>query len=246
RLAEPAHLIDITGIADLRGIREEGNEIVIGAGTTQAEILSSDLLREKCPILPEAAAVIADPQVRNCGTVGGNCAGGDPGNDDPAIMMALDATYELKSRGGTRRVAARDFYEGVFTTALEENELLTEIHIPTPTNGVGMSYEKIKRKVGDYAIAATAVTLSMSGGKCSDAAIALTNVGDTALLSTAAADAIKGTSVDANAIRGAAEAAMATCNPAADLRGPVEYRRAMVGEMTRRAIGQALSRAGGN
>lgn len=246
RLAEPAHLIDISGISDLRGIREEGDEIVIGAGTTQAEILSSDLLREKCPILPEAAAVIADPQVRNCGTVGGNCANGDPGNDDPAIMMALDASYELKSKGGARRIAARDFYEGVYATALKDDELLTAIHIPAPANGAGMSYEKIKRKVGDYAIAATAVTLSMSGGKCSDAAIALTNVGDTALLSTAAADAIRGTSVDATAIRGAAEAAMATCNPGADLRGPVEYRRAMVGEMTRRAIGQALSRAGGN
>ncbi len=246
RLAEPAHLIDIGGLGDLRGIREEGKEIIIGAGTTQAEILTSDLLKGKCPILPEATAVIADPQVRNCGTVGGNCANGDPGNDYPAIMMALDASYELKSQGGARRVAAREFYEGVYTTALEENELLTQVHIPAPTNGVGMSYEKIKRKVGDYAIAATAVTLSMSGGKCSDAAIALTNVGDTALLSTAAADAIKGTSVDAAAIQGAANAAMAACNPAADLRGPVEYRRAMVGEMTRRAIGQALSRAGGN
>lgn len=246
RLAEPAHLIDINGIDDLRGIREEGNAIVIGAATTQAEILTSDLLFEKCRILPEATAVIADPQVRNCGTVGGNCANGDPGNDYPAVMMALDASYALKSQGSARRVAARDFYKGVYTTALEENELLTEVHIPTPAKGVGMSYQKLKRKVGDYAIAAAAVTLSMSGGKCTDAAIALTNVGDTALLSVAAADAIKGTSVDATAIRAAAEAAMAACNPAEELRGPVEYRRAMAGEMTRLAIGQALSRAGGN
>ena len=246
RLAEPAHLIDINGIIDLRGIREEGNAIIIGAGTTQAEILNSDLLFEKCRILPEATAVIADPQVRNCGTVGGNCANGDPGNDYPAIMMALDASYELKRQGSARRVAARDFYKGVYTTALEENELLTEVHIPTPAKGVGMSYQKIKRKVGDYAIAAAAVTLSMSGGKCNDAAIALTNVGDTALLSAAAADAIKGTSVDATAIQAAAEAAMAACNPAEELRGPVEYRRAMAGQMTRLAIGQALSRARGS
>ncbi len=246
RLAEPAHLIDINGIDDLRGIREEGNAIVIGAATTQAEILTSDLLFEKCRILPEATAVIADPQVRNCGTVGGNCANGDPGNDYPAVMMALDASYALQSQGSARRVAARDFYKGVYTTELKENELLTEVHIPTPAKGVGMSYQKLKRKVGDYAIAAAAVTLSMSGGKCTDAAIALTNVGDTALLSVAAADAIKGTSVDATAIRAAAEAAMAACNPAEELRGPVEYRRAMAGEMTRLAIGQALSRAGGN
>ncbi len=125
RLAEPENLIDITSITELRGIRENGNEIIIAACTTQAEVLASDLLREKCPILPQAAAVIADPQVRNCGTVGGNCANGDPGNDFPAIMMALDASYELKCKSGVRQVAARDFYEAVYTTALEENELLT-------------------------------------------------------------------------------------------------------------------------
>lgn len=246
RLAEPAHLIDINAIDDLRGIREEGDEIVIGAGTTQADILTSDLLREKCPILPEAAAQIADPQVRNCGTIGGNCANGDPGNDDPAIMMALDASYVLQSQSGDRRVAARQFYQGIYTTELAENELLTEVRIPTPAAGVGMSYQKIKRKIGDYAIAASAVTLSMSNGQCTGAAIALTNVGDTALLSQAAADAIEGTAVDAAAVEAAVEAAMATSEPVADLRGTVEYRTAMAGQMTRQAIAEALSRAAGS
>ena len=246
RLAEPAHLIDINAIASLRGIREEAGVIVIGAGTTQAEVMASDLLAAKCPILPDAAAQIADPQVRNCGTIGGNCANGDPGNDDPAIMMALDASYVLQNKDAERQVAAREFYEAVFTTALADDELLTEIRIPTPAAGTGMSYQKIKRKVGDYAIAATAVTLSMSDGQCSDAAIALTNVGDTALLVPDAADAIKGTSVDAAAIEAAAQAAMATCDPVEDLRGTVEYRTAMVGEMTRRAIAEALSRAAGS
>ena len=246
RLAEPAHLIDINTIDSLRGIREEGDVIVIGAGTTQAEVLTSDLLGEKCPILPETAAQIADPQVRYCGTIGGNCANGDPGNDDPAIMMALDATYTLQSQAGERQVAARDFYQGIYTTALAENELLTEIRIPTPATGVGMSYQKIKRKVGDYAIAAAAVTLSMSNGQCTDAAIALTNVGDTALLPAAAADAIKGTGVDATAIDAAAEAAMAASNPVEDLRGTIEYRTAMAGQMTRQAIAEALSRAAGS
>ena len=245
RLAEPAHLIDINGIAELRGIREDGDALVVSAGTTQTEVLASDLLAAKCPILPEAAAQIADPQVRNCGTVGGNCANGDPGNDYPAVMMALDASYVLKSADSSRRVAARDFYQGVYETALGENELLTEIRIPAPAAGTGMSYRKIKRKVGDYAIAAAAVTLSMSDGKCSDAAIALTNVADTALLSAAAAEAIKGTPVDTNAIKAAAEAAMADCNPVEDLRGPVEYRTAMAGQTTARAIGEALSRARG-
>ena len=245
RLAEPAHLIDINAIGSLRGIREEGDVIVIGAGTTQADVMNSDLLLEKCRILPEAAAQIADPQVRNCGTIGGNCANGDPGNDDPAIMMVLDASYVLRSQGGERQVAAREFYEAIYTTALAENELLTEIRIPTPAAAVGMSYQKIKRKVGDYAIAAAAVTLSMSNGRCTDAAVGLTNVGDTALLSPAAADAIKGTSVDASAIDAAAKAAMATAAPVEDLRGTVEYRTAMVGQMTRRAIAAALSRAAG-
>ncbi len=246
RLAEPAHLIDINAIASLRGIREEAGVIIIGAGTTQAEVMASDLLAAKCPILPDAAAQIADPQVRNCGTIGGNCANGDPGNDDPAIMMALDASYVLQNKDAERQVAAREFYEAVFTTALADDELLTEIRIPTPAAGAGMSYQKIKRKVGDYAIAATAVTLSMSDGQCSDAAIALTNVGDTALLVPDAADAIKGTSVDAAAIEAAAQAAMATCDPVEDLRGTVEYRTAMVGEMTRRAIAEALRRAAGS
>ncbi len=246
RLAEPAHLIDINAIGSLRGIRNEGDMIVIGAGTTQAEVLTSDLLLEKCPILPEAAAQIADPQVRNCGTIGGNCANGDPGNDDPAIMMALDASYVLRSQGGERQVAARDFYQAVFTTALAEDELLTEIRIPTPAKGVGMSYQKIKRKVGDYAIAAAAVTLSMSNGQCTDAAIALTNVGDTALFLPAAADEIRGTSVDETAIAAAVTAAIAASDPTEDLRGTVEYRTAMAGHMTRRAILEALRRAAGS
>ena len=246
RLAEPAHLIDINAIDGLRGIRDEGDVIVIGAGTTQAEVLASVLLAKKCPILPEAATQIADPQVRNCGTIGGNCANGDPGNDDPAIMMALDASYTLQSQDGERQIAAREFYQGIYTTALADNELLTEVRIPTPAEGVGMSYQKIKRKVGDYAIAAAAVTLSMSDGQCTDAAIALTNVGDTALLPLAAADAIKGTSVDASAVDAAAEAAMAASEPVEDLRGTREYRTAMAGQMTRQAIVEALSRAAGS
>ncbi len=246
RLAEPTHLIDINAIGDLRGIREDGNVIAIGAGTTQAEILASDLLGEKCPILPEASAQIADPQVRNCGTIGGNCANGDPGNDNPAIMMALNASYVLRSEGGERQVAARDFYETVYTTAAAHNELLTEIRIPTPAAGVGMSYQKIKRKVGDYAIAASAVVLSMSGGRCSDAAVALTNVGDTAILATDAAAALTGSSVDATAIDAAVSAAMSASQPAEDLRGSVEYRTAMAGQMTRQAITEALNRATGS
>lgn len=245
RLAEPAHLIDINGIDDLKGIREDGGEIVIGAATTQTEVLTSALLASKCPVLPETAAVIADPQVRNCGTAGGNCANGDPGNDYPAVMMALGATYTLKSASGERQVAAADFYEGVYTTALAENELLTAIRVPTPAASSGGAYAKIKRKVGDFAIAAAAVTLSMDGGTCTGATVALTNVADMAFLCRAAAEALVGSTVDDAAINIAAEKVMAECNPADDLRGPAAYRTQMAGEMTRRAIRTALSRAKG-
>ena len=245
RLAEPAHLIDINAVAGLRGISEDGDVIVIGAGTTQAEILASDLLLGKCPILPEASALIADPQVRNCGTIGGNCANGDPGNDDPAIMMALDASYVLHSQGGERRLAARDFYQAVYTTALAEDELLTEIRIPTPPGGVGMSYQKIKRKVGDYAIAAAAVTLSMSGGRCADAAVALTNVGDTPLFAEAAGQALVGGKVDDGAIANAVQEARKITDPASDLRGPADYRTHVAGVMVQRAIAAALARGTG-
>ncbi len=246
RLAEPAHLIDINAVGGLRGIRGEAGAIVIGAATTQSEILNSGMLLEKCPILPEAAAQIADPQVRNCGTIGGNCANGDPGNDDPAIMMVLDASYVLRGPIGERQVSARKFYQGVYTTALEENELLIEIRIPAPAKGAGMAYRKLKRKVGDYAIAAAAAVLSMSGGRCTDAAIAITNVGDTALFVPAAANALQGTPVDATAIAAAAQAVMAAAEPVEDLRGTVEYRTAMAGQMTRQAIASALSRAVGS
>ena len=245
RLAEPAHLIDINGIADLGGIRADGDNIVIGATTTLSAVLGSDLLRDRCPILPQAAAMIADPQVRNCGTIGGNCANGDPGNDCPAIMMALGARYLVLGASGTREVAARDFYHGVYATALADDELLTEVRIPAPAADTGMSYQKIKRKVGDFAIAAAAVTLTLADGACADAAVALTNVGDTPLMAPGAAAALKGTKVDQAAIAAAAAAAMATADPVHDLRGTVAYRTAMAGEMTRRAIAEALSRAGG-
>ncbi len=245
RLAVPAHLIDIGGISDLQGIREDGGNIVIGAGTTQAELLASDLVRSQCPILTEAAELIADPQVRYCGTLGGNVANGDPGNDDPAIMMVLDATYVLRGKGGARESKARGFYKGTYDTDLGDDELLVEIRIPTPASGHGWSYQKLKRKVGDYATAAAAVVLTIDGGKCASASIALTNVGDCALDAADAAASLVGKAVDDAAAAEAGRLAMAITNPADDLRGPAEYRTNMAGIMTRRAILAAVSRAGG-
>lgn len=243
RLAEPAHLVDLGGIADLKGIRADGSDVVIGAMTTQHEIIASDLLASKVPLLREAALVIADPQVRYVGTIGGNAANGDPGNDMPAVMMTLGATYELTSKAGTRNVPARDFYQGVYTTALQPGEVLTAIRIPVPPAGHGWAYEKLKRKIGDYATAAAAVVVTVSGGKVASCAIGLTNVGDTALFAKDAAAILTGSSLDDATVGKAVAAAEAITSPASDAHGPAEYRTKMAGVMLRRALARAKSRA---
>lgn len=243
RLAQPEHLVDLGRIAALKGIRQDGIEIVIGAMTTQAEIIGSALLAEKAPILIEAAKVIADPQVRYAGTIGGNVANGDPGNDMPGLMLCLDARYTLTGPNGNRQVAAREFYEAAFFTKLKAGEIVTELRFAAAPAGQGWAYEKLKRKVGDYAVAAAAVTLSLSGGKCSAASVALTNVAQTPLLAADAAKALVGGSLDKAAIDAAAKAAMAISDPVADTRGPKEYRQSVLGVMVRRAIERAKSRA---
>jgi carbon-monoxide dehydrogenase medium subunit len=243
RLAQPEHLVDLGRIADLKGIRQDGGDIVIGAMTTQAEIIGSALLKEKAPILIEAAKVIADPQVRYAGTIGGNVANGDPGNDMPGLMLCLDARYTLAGPSGARQVPAREFYEAAFFTKLQAGEILTELRFAAPPAGHGWAYEKLKRKIGDYAVAAAAVTLTLSGGKCASASIALTNVGQTPLLAVDAAKALVGSSVDSAAIDAAAKAATAISDPVADTRGPKEYRQSVLGVMVRRAIERAKSRA---
>lgn len=243
RLAVPTHLIDLGSVADLKNIKATGSVVEIGAMTTQHDLIASDQLAEACPILREVALTIADPQVRYCGTVGGNVANGDPGNDMPAVMQCLDASFVLKGPGGERRVAAREFYEAAYFTARKDDEILTSISFPTPVPGHGYAYEKLKRKVGDYAIAAAAVVLTMDGGTCKGAAVALTNVGDTPIYAEAAGQALVGTAVDEAAIAKASAAAKAVAKPAADMRGPQEYRSHAAGVMVGRAIKRALARA---
>jgi carbon-monoxide dehydrogenase medium subunit len=243
RLATPAHLIDLHAVAGLKGIRRDGNKIVIGAMTTQHELLGSDEIATSLPILHETALVIADPQVRYRGTIGGNVANGDPGNDMPALMMALGASYQLQGPNGARDVVAAEFYQGAYFTALEPGELLTSVTIPVPAAGHGYAYEKLKRKVGDYATAAAAVVLTMSGGKVASCAIGLTNLHETPLLATEAAKAVVGTSLDAASLKKAADAAVAIMSPAADARGPVEYRKHVGGIMVARALQRAAGRA---
>jgi len=243
RLATPAHLVDLHGIAGLKGIRRDGDRIVIGAMTTQAELLGSTEIGSSLPILHETALVIADPQVRYRGTLGGNVANGDPGNDMPALMLALDATYRLEGSNGAREVAARDFYQGAYFTALEPGEILTEVSVPVPPAGHGYTYEKLKRKVGDYATAAAGVVLTMAGGKVATCAIALTNLHETPLLATDAANAVIGTTLDDAALKAAASAARAIMQPASDARGPAEYRTHVGGIMVMRALQRAAATA---
>jgi aerobic carbon-monoxide dehydrogenase medium subunit len=243
RLATPEHLIDLHGVADLKGIRRDGDKIVIGAMTTQHELLASDEIGKALPILHETALLIADPQVRYRGTIGGNVANGDPGNDMPALMMTLGASYHLQGPNGARTVAATEFYQGAYFTAIEPGELVTAISIPAPEGGHGYAYEKLKRKVGDYATAAAAVVLTMSGGKVATCAIGLTNLSETPLLAEEAAKAVIGSSLDAATLKQAAAAAEAIMAPAADARGPVEYRKHVGGIMVTRALQRAAARA---
>jgi len=243
RLASPDHLVDLHGIDGLKGIRREGDRIVIGAMITQHQLLGSDDIARSLPILHEAALLIADPQVRYRGTIGGNVANGDPGNDMPALMLTLGAGYRLEGPNGGRYIAASEFYQGAYFTALEPGEILTAISIPAPAAGHGYAYEKLKRKVGDYATAAAAVMLTMAGGKVTSCAIGLTNLHETPLLAVEAAKAVIGTSLDPATLKKAAAAASAIMSPAADARGPVEYRKHVGGIMLTRALTRAAARA---
>jgi aerobic carbon-monoxide dehydrogenase medium subunit len=243
RLATPANLVDLAGIADLKGIRSDGGDIVIGAMTTQHDLIGSDLLAAKVPILRETSLVIADPQVRYVGTLGGNVANGDPGNDMPAVMMCLGATYHIVGKAGERRVAARQFYQGAYVTALQTGDLLTAVRIPVPAAGHGYAYEKLKRKVGDYATAAAAVVLTMKAGKVEACSIGLTNVADTPLWAEEAAKILTGSPLDEPTIKRAVAAAEAVTSPASDARGPAAYRTKMAGVMLARALARAKSRA---
>ncbi len=244
RLATPEHLIDLGGIAALKGIRREGETWVIGATTTQAALIGHEALPAGLPIIGETARQIADPQIRYCGTLGGNVANGDPGNDMPALMMCLDAVYHLAGAKGERRVKARDFYLGAYVTALAAGEILTAIQIPAAPPGHGHAYEKLKRKIGDYATAAAAVMLTLEAGRIATCAIGLTNLAPTPLLAEAAAAMLIGETPDERAFAAAARAVEAIVAPTADGRGPVEYRTKMAGVMTRRALARAVARIG--
>jgi carbon-monoxide dehydrogenase medium subunit len=244
RFAQPGHLIDLGRIAELKGIREDAGTIRIGAMTTENELIWSKLLQERCPLLVEGARLISDPQVRYKGTIGGDIAHGDPGNDHPALMLALGASFVLRSAAGERVVPADGFFVGTYDTLMKPDEILSEIRIPVPAPDTGYCYAKLKRKVGDFATAAAAVTLRLNGATVQDVAIALTNVAPTPRKARAAEDSLRGKTLDDASIAAAAELAMSICDPATDQRGDAEYKTAMAGEMTQRALRVAQSRTG--
>jgi carbon-monoxide dehydrogenase medium subunit len=243
RFAEPAHLIDINGLTELKGIRLDGERIRIGAMTTENELIASEVLRQHCPLIVAAAKLVADPQVRNRGTIGGDIAHGDPGNDHPAVMLALDAEFVIQGPDGQRTQPANGFFLGTYWTGLEEGELLTEIQVPVIKPGTGYGYNKLKRKTGDYATAGSPVVLSLDGDTCREIRIGLTNVAPMAIRAEAAEDLLRGQLITEALIEQAAEQVMAACEPAEDLRGDAEYKTHMAAEMARRSIRDALARA---
>lgn len=239
RFAEPATLIDLNRIDALRGVREEGGRLRIGAMTTENQLIGSALLQEKVPLLPEAARQIADPQVRNRGTIGGDIAHGDPANDHPAIAMALDAVFVLSGPNGEREVPATEFFLGTYFTALAADEILTAILVEPFAPKTGYAYCKLKRKTGDWATAAAAVVLRMEGGRVASVRVGLTNAAATALRATDVEQFLIGKSLDDAILEQVMQMVRKQVDPAPDLRGDEEYKAAMAGEMTRRALLQA-------
>lgn len=244
RLAQPEHVVDINALKELAYIREEDGMIKIGGLTREAELEASPLIASKAPIIHETCSFIADPQVRNMGTIGGNLAHGDPGNDHPATMLALRATVIATGPNGPRSIAIDDFFEDFYMTALEPEEILTEIQVPIPPAGSGSAYKKLERKVGDYAVAGVAAQLTLdAGGACTYAGIGLTNVSAVPMRVGRAEEAMAGQQMTDALIDRVARMAAEDCDPAADLRGSEEYKRAMVFELTRRALKLAVERA---
>jgi carbon-monoxide dehydrogenase medium subunit len=246
RLAEPAALVDIGRIDGLSYIREEDGWLRIGAGTVVSDLHDSELVREKYPIFHDATSVIADPLVDNMGTVGGNLAHADPANDLPACMLVMGAQVVVQGPKGSRTIPISEFFVDTFETALEDNEILTEVQIPTPQARQGNAYMKIEKRAGDFSIAAVAANVVLDGnGTVESAGIGLTNAGPTPFLAEEASNHLAGGSPDEATITRTAELAEEASNPVSDLRGPAEYKRAMVGVLTRRTVGKALERAGG-
>ncbi len=246
RLGQAAHLVDIGRIPGLEYVKEEGGMLRIGGCTHESALEESEIVRARYPILLDTAKVIADPLVRNRATVGGNLAHGDPGNDHPATMLALGAQVVAFGPKGERVIPVERLFLGLFTTALQPDEILTEVRIPVPPPRSGGAYVKLERKVGDSATAAAAAQLTLSSsGTVERAGIGLTNAGPTPIKASAAEGHLRGRKPDGAAVAEAGRLAAQAASPVADRRGSVEYKREMARVMTVRALTRALERAGG-
>ena len=244
RFAEPEHLVDLNNIPGLSEVSMNGGALTIGAMAREVDVEDSDEVATVFPIFKYAAKLIADPQVRNFGTIGGNLAHGDAANDQPAVMIALGADLEITGLDGARTVSIDEFFYGFYMTAIQDGEILTKITIPVPSGKSGNAYHKLERKVGDYATAGVAVHIELDAdGTCTKAGIGLTNVNPLPLRAERSEAALVGTKVDEAAIEAAAQYASEDCNPSDDLRGSEDYKRRVVKAITKRMINKALERA---
>ena len=241
RLTDIKHLIDLSAIDELKGIKIKGSSISIGAMTTQVELITNAELFKVAPVIREASLQIADPQVRNLGTIGGNVANGDPANDMPGLMQLLDATYTINGKNGVREIKAREFYEGAYFTAREDDEILVSISFNAPIGGY--AYEKQKRKIGDYATAAAGVILNVDNGVCSSASIALTNLSDTPIYCRDAVSMLIGKQIDDSLLSEVTKSCVEQSDPVADQRGPVEFKKYVAGIVVNKALKRAFDRS---
>jgi carbon-monoxide dehydrogenase medium subunit len=242
RLAQPDMLVDIGRLPQLKGIRKAGGGLRIGAATTYRELLESKDVRTRYPLIADVTEHIGDLQVRNAGTVGGGLAHADPAADMPPVMLVLDATFVLQSKGGKRSVAARKFFKGPFATALKPTELLTEIRLPAPPKGAGTAYESFEQAASGYALVGAAALIAIAQGMITRADLAFTGLADTPFLAPAAAKLV-GTAGDAALIQQVAEAAVAGVEANDDIHASAAYRLHLARVAARRALAQALARA---
>jgi aerobic carbon-monoxide dehydrogenase medium subunit len=242
RLATPSHLVDINDLSDLAYIREQGDEIRIGALTRHVDLLGSDVLQRRFALFADAEEVIADPVVRNRGTIGGSLCQADAAEDLSAVCSAAKASVVIRGSGGERVVSMGDFHVGPYMTAVKDGELLTEVRLKVRP-GAGSAHEKVERRAGDWAIAAASACVWLDGGRIADAGVALSAVGMTTIHLTRAEEALRGQAPSDELFKQAGAMASEDCSPAADGRGPIDYKRHLAGVLTARALARATERA---
>jgi carbon-monoxide dehydrogenase medium subunit len=243
RLAAPTVLVDLAGLDDLRGIREDGDDLVIGAMTTHASVLADPLVNRYAPLLVQATGTVADRQVRHRGTLGGSLAHADPAGDLPAVAVALDATLEIAGAGGQRSVPAADFFIDYLTTVLEPGEVLTSVRVPKRGEGWSTHYEKFSRVAQGWALVGVAAAVRRENGGIAEARVALTNMGTRPVRAAAVESALTGASADAETVRAAAAQAAEGAEPTGDLSASAEYRSHLARVLTERAVLAALGQA---